>query len=234
MRELKTKILKVFNPDTGEYEYIDALQGTPGKTPVRGTDYWTPADQEQIVQDVIAALGTPVFGTIDENKHITLSGHLATGTYTLSFEDTDGFTTDVCTIEKGVASPEEIPITWSRKTTIDSSTGVQGAQNASYDSMSVSQAISMESGFTYNIFVTTDFYCKINTYWYKADGTYISRTEPIPWSTDYNSRKTDVSVDLVPPSGAASFKLRMNYATVDTVDDHVEQLDYLTLTKIPS
>lgn len=57
--------------------------------------------QEAIVQQVIAALGTPVFGTVDENKVITLSGHLADGTYTIKFEDTDGFTTEVCAIEKG-------------------------------------------------------------------------------------------------------------------------------------
>jgi len=74
--------------------------GTAGKTPVKGTDYWTAEDQEAIVQQVIAALGTPVFGTVDENKHITLSGHLADGTYTIRFEDTDGFTAEVCTINK--------------------------------------------------------------------------------------------------------------------------------------
>ena len=31
-------------------------QGPAGYTPVRGTDYWTAADQAQIVQDVLAAL----------------------------------------------------------------------------------------------------------------------------------------------------------------------------------
>lgn len=31
-------------------------QGPDGYTPVRGTDYWTAADQAQIVQDVLAAL----------------------------------------------------------------------------------------------------------------------------------------------------------------------------------
>ncbi len=30
--------------------------GTPGKTPVRGTDYWTAADKQEIVNSVIAAL----------------------------------------------------------------------------------------------------------------------------------------------------------------------------------
>lgn len=79
----------------------DGAAGADGKTPVRGTDYWTEADQQAIVQQVIAALGTPVFGTVDENKHITLSGHLANGTYTIAFEDTDGFTSEICTIKKG-------------------------------------------------------------------------------------------------------------------------------------
>lgn len=36
--------------------------GTPGKTPIRGTDYWTEADKQEIVNDVLAALpdGTEV------------------------------------------------------------------------------------------------------------------------------------------------------------------------------
>lgn len=36
--------------------------GKPGKAPVRGTDYWTAADKQEIVNSVIAALpdGTEV------------------------------------------------------------------------------------------------------------------------------------------------------------------------------
>ena len=30
--------------------------GTDGKTPVKGTDYWTEADKEEIVNDTLAAL----------------------------------------------------------------------------------------------------------------------------------------------------------------------------------
>ena len=33
--------------------------GPAGKTPVKGTDYWTAADRQQMVNDVIAAL--PVY-----------------------------------------------------------------------------------------------------------------------------------------------------------------------------
>ena len=40
----------------------DGTAGAPGKTPVRGTDYWTAADKQEIVNSVIAALpdGTEV------------------------------------------------------------------------------------------------------------------------------------------------------------------------------
>lgn len=40
----------------------DGAAGAPGKTPVRGTDYWTAADKQEIVNSVIAALpdGTEV------------------------------------------------------------------------------------------------------------------------------------------------------------------------------
>ena len=64
--------------------------GNDGYTPVRGVDYWTEADKEAIVQDVIAALGTPVFGTVDEHNNILLTGALSAGTYTLKYEDAEG------------------------------------------------------------------------------------------------------------------------------------------------
>lgn len=33
-------------------------QGEPGNTPIKGTDYWTEADQQAIVGDVLKALPT--------------------------------------------------------------------------------------------------------------------------------------------------------------------------------
>lgn len=57
--------------ENGVWQNVPALVGPPGKngaqgpqgpagadgyTPQRGTDYWTAADQAQIVQDVLAAL----------------------------------------------------------------------------------------------------------------------------------------------------------------------------------
>lgn len=58
----------------------------------------TDNERERIVQEVITALGTPVFGRIDENKNITISGNLSAGTYTVKYENADNSTTDIGTI----------------------------------------------------------------------------------------------------------------------------------------
>lgn len=79
---------------------IRGAAGTNGTTPVKGTDYWTETDQESIVQQVITALGTPVFGRVDADNNIILTGELADGTYTLKYEDGDGKLTVVGTIAK--------------------------------------------------------------------------------------------------------------------------------------
>lgn len=80
--------------------------GADGKTPIKGIDYWTPEDQEAIVQQVIAALGTPVFGTLDESNNILLSGELADGTYTLKWLNADGSYADAGTITVGPIATE--------------------------------------------------------------------------------------------------------------------------------
>lgn len=67
-------------------------------TPVKGVDYWTTADQEDVVQQVIIALRTPVFGTIDANNIITLTGVLAEGAYTIKYEDSEGNVTEIGTL----------------------------------------------------------------------------------------------------------------------------------------
>ena len=68
----------------------DGQDGADGKTPVKGVDYWTDADQESMVQQVIAAIGTPVFGYVDEDNNIILTGNLTNETYTLKYEDGNG------------------------------------------------------------------------------------------------------------------------------------------------
>lgn len=64
--------------------------GVDGYTPQKGVDYYTDADQEEIIQQVIAALGMPVFGAVNADNIITLTGALAAGTYTIKYEDALG------------------------------------------------------------------------------------------------------------------------------------------------
>lgn len=37
---------------------VKTIQGAPGDTPVKGVDYWTEADKQAIVDDVLKALPT--------------------------------------------------------------------------------------------------------------------------------------------------------------------------------
>ena len=45
-----------------EQEYLASLKGQDGYTPVKGTDYWTAADQTAIVADVLAAVDELILG----------------------------------------------------------------------------------------------------------------------------------------------------------------------------
>ena len=70
--------------------------------PKKGVDYWTEEDQEAIVQQVITALGTPVFGRVDADKNIILSGKLVDGNYTVKYEAADGSVTVIGNLTQGV------------------------------------------------------------------------------------------------------------------------------------
>lgn len=45
-----------------EQEFLASLKGQDGYTPVKGTDYWTAADQTAIVADVLAAVDELILG----------------------------------------------------------------------------------------------------------------------------------------------------------------------------
>lgn len=72
----------------------DGEIGTPGengKTPVKGVDYFTEGDISDMVTAVMNAIGTPLFGVIDENNHITFSGkNIPDGTYTWDYKMENG------------------------------------------------------------------------------------------------------------------------------------------------
>ena len=49
-------ILKIKDKGTGAWVGIPAIQGPAGKTPVKGTDYWTDEDKAEVVAEVLASL----------------------------------------------------------------------------------------------------------------------------------------------------------------------------------
>ena len=100
-----TSVVWVDTDDNSVDEFQDAVNIALAQakesgefTPVRGVDYWTENDQESIIQQVIIALGTPVFGRVDTNNNIVLSGDLVEGVYTLKYEDADGNVTEIGTL----------------------------------------------------------------------------------------------------------------------------------------
>jgi hypothetical protein len=59
-------------------------------------DYFTASDKAEIVAEVINSLGgNPVFGYVDANNNIIVSGNLADGTYTVKYEMEDESTVDI-------------------------------------------------------------------------------------------------------------------------------------------
>ena len=91
---------------------IRGATGAAGTTPVRGTDYLTEADKEEIVRQVLASMAMPVAGIVDENNNIIITGELPDGAYTLRYEFADGSSTSIGTlnISSGPAYTNQISI----------------------------------------------------------------------------------------------------------------------------
>ncbi len=67
----------------------------------------SPVDKAELVQAVIESIGVPVFGTVGEDKTITLSEELPEGVYTLRYLSADGYA-DIGTITVGSPAPEVV------------------------------------------------------------------------------------------------------------------------------
>lgn len=69
--------------------------GADGKTPVKGVDYYTEDDKAEVVQEVLATIDLPLYGYVDENQNIIISGTLEGSAYTVKYEMEDGSTLDI-------------------------------------------------------------------------------------------------------------------------------------------
>ena len=78
--------------------------------PKKGVDYWTESDRADIVDEILAIIDETFVAkvVVDANNNITLSGDLVNGSYTLKYENADGSTTEICTlnITNGTAAPD--------------------------------------------------------------------------------------------------------------------------------
>ena len=103
-------VIRLTDGKSYSFTLRNGKDGADGYSPVKGDDFWTPADQESIVQDVITALGTPVFGTMDKDKNIILKADLAEGDYPIGYEDEDGKFVQIGVWEVGGSVTNMIPL----------------------------------------------------------------------------------------------------------------------------
>ena len=70
-------------------------KGADGKTPVKGVDYFTTAEKNAMVQEVIDTIGLTVIGEVDNANNILITMPLPDGNYTMCYENADGSTTEI-------------------------------------------------------------------------------------------------------------------------------------------
>lgn len=187
-------------------EMATQILSVAGYTPVKFVDYFTEEDKEDIVQQVITALGTPVFGRVDADNNIILTGYLVDGTYVLKYEDVDGEMTEVGTVIVGETIPDsgEVELVWAYGVKLDKNTGAEGS-GAGY---AASQHIELVDGYTYTFNQVKDgqsgnTYGGVNICYYDANGSGIGYEEL--WGSDSNEH----SKAITPKSGAVTFRVRL-------------------------
>lgn len=132
-----------FYPDAVRYnaQALTEAQKAQARKNIGAQAELTPADQEAIVQQVIAALGTPVFGRVDADNNIILTGELADGTYNLKYEDADGTVTEIGTLVQSPDAPNYtnwIPLATDASGNVLNGTGYQEGVRLSASSGTVS------------------------------------------------------------------------------------------------
>lgn len=185
--------------------------GPAGYTPQREIDYWTPADQESIVQQVIAALGTPVFGRVDADNNIILTGELADGTYTVKYEDAEGNVTTIGTINS--TTLEEVTETiknWipgvKLSKTDNTYETVSTDENTATNTYYASEHIAVDAGAEYKIvFVNTEWHTA-SVCVYDAAGSLI-QYQPDVLKIETLVDRAEYAISL--PDNAATFRLRV-------------------------
>lgn len=170
--------------------------------------------QEEIVQQVIAALGTPVFGTVDSDKKIVLKANLVDGDYPIGYEDENGDFVQIGVWEVGGEQiiTENIPIQWevglklgktdNNHTTVSV---VEGTANG--NAYAASQHIAYDPNAEYKLSMSETSYRQVSVCCYDASGNNIGYFGNICGSTNNDAGVTEVVV--TPVEGTKTIRLRM-------------------------
>lgn len=158
-------------------------------------------NRDSIIQEVIAALQTPVFGRVDENNNIILTGELVPGTYTLKYESVDGDKTNIGTIEilDNVFTTE---LVWNAKSNIQLDvTSDKYGNVVSNDDYATTEPVYLQNGKKYTLSAANKGYTSCHFCYYNANGGCLGEV------TGFKTSSKDGDIILVPPAGAASVRL---------------------------
>lgn len=112
-----------FRDANGVVHEVIALKGNKGD---KGDPYTlTGADKTAIVQAVVESIGVPVFGTIGDDKTITLNEGLPDGVYTIRYLTDEGYA-DIGTITVGAPTPSYVNLVPTALTHTDLTTVYNG------------------------------------------------------------------------------------------------------------
>ena len=213
--------------------------GADGYTPVKYVDYWTEADQEDIVQQAVNTLGNAVYGVVDANNNIVFRGYLANGAYTLKYEDADGNTVDGGTItvssnesgsgsggnDSGMGDSGSIPLTWSIGVKLDKNTGAEGSGSG----YAASSHVELVDGYAYTVTKEDNSYGNtyggLNVVYYDASGNGLGSEQITTSDTASPQSKT-----ITPVSGAKTFRVRA-YCGSET-EGYVKKYYTVTYNKV--
>jgi hypothetical protein len=172
------------------------------------------ASTEEMVQQVIAAIGSPIVGIVDENNNIILYGVLSAHDYKLYYEYSNGDRSEIGNFTVGQLPDEpesvitrQVPLMWNTGVKIDKTTGI----DSSDENYSASDNITIKDGFTYIVNQESGGYGAVYVCFYDNNNQYLGYQSA--WSANESSSATpSCTVDMM--DGATT--MRFGYYAIGT------------------
>lgn len=205
-----------FYPDAVRYnaQNLTEAQKAQARENIGAQAKLTEADKETIVQQVIAALGTPVFGRVDVDNNIILTGELADGIYTVAYEDKDGNIVEIGELSNGSTGPvtTNIPLNMALgiklSKTDDSYTTVSTDHTTVTETYAASQYIDLDSAAVYKVGMTYSNYNAVSLCYFDANNNLVGYGDNVIRGPKVNEVES-LEHTLVIPSGATKVRLRV-------------------------